>query len=179
MAITADMIITNGRVISMNPDQPHAEAVAIAGGRILAIGSNSEIAAYRASETRVIDAGGGTVTPGINESHIHLFGGSTALDKLSLFEVMGYDTMKAAILSYAASKPTEPLLMANGCDYTILGDGRSIDRHILDSILPDRPLAIMSPDHHTVWAVLGWTPDPTPVSPPTAPGPPLSLRMVR
>ncbi|RWM95797.1 MAG: amidohydrolase [Mesorhizobium sp.] len=152
MAVSADMIITNGRVKSMNPDLPHAEAVAIAGGRILAVGSDSEIAAYRTTGTRILDAGGGTVTPGINESHIHLFGGSAKLDQLSLFNVKGYDAMKAAVHAYAASNPTEPLLMANGCDYTILGDGRSVDRHVLDSILADRPLAVMSPDHHTVWA---------------------------
>ena len=152
MTVSADMIITNGRVISMNPAQPHAEALAIANGRILAVGTNSEISTYRTEKTRVIDAAGGTVTPGINESHIHLFGASAELDQLSLFEVKGYDAMKAAILAYAASKPDEPLLLANTCDYTILGGGRSIDRHVLDSILPDRPLALMAPDHHTVFA---------------------------
>ncbi|PYB69856.1 amidohydrolase [Rhizobium wuzhouense] len=152
MAVSADLIIINGRIISMEPAQPQAEALAIAGGRILAVGSNSEISGYRTGETRVIDAGGASVTPGINESHIHLFGASAELDQLSLFEVKGYEAMKAAILGYAESRPSEPLLMANTCDYTILGEGRPIDRHVLDSILADRPLALMSPDHHTVWA---------------------------
>ncbi|MFD1744843.1 amidohydrolase [Rhizobium helianthi] len=152
MAVSADMIITNGRIISMDPAKPHAQAIAIAKGRILAVGTNSEIAAYQTSETQVIDAAGATVTPGINESHIHIFGGSAELDQLSLFEVKGYDAMKSAILAYAQSRPSDPLLMANTCDYTILGEGRAIDRHVLDSILPDRPLALMSPDHHTVWA---------------------------
>jgi predicted amidohydrolase YtcJ len=151
-APAAEMIITNGRVLSMNPGQPEAEAIAIAGGRILAVGSRSEISAYCTSATRVIDAAGATVTPGMNESHIHLFGGSSELDQLSLFNVKGYDAMKAAILAYAASKPTEPLLLANGCDYTILSESRGVDRHVLDSILADRPLAVMSPDHHTIWA---------------------------
>jgi predicted amidohydrolase YtcJ len=152
MSPSAEMIITNGRVLSMNPDQPEAEAVAIAAGRILAVGSESEISTYRTSATHVIDAGGATVTPGMNESHIHLFGGSSELDQLSLFNVKGYDAMKAAILAYAASKLTEPLLLANGCDYTILSESRGVDRHVLDSILADRPLAVMSPDHHTIWA---------------------------
>lgn len=152
MTVSADLIITNGRIITMNPAQPHAEAVAIADGRIIAVGAASDIVAYRSSATRMIDAQGGSVTPGINESHIHIFGASAELDQLSLFEVKSFEAMKKAILGYAASKPSEPLLMANTCDYTILGNGRSIDRHVLDSILPDRPLALMSPDHHTVWA---------------------------
>ncbi|PDV85635.1 hydrolase [Rhizobium sp. H4] len=152
MTASAELIITNGRVLSMNPDQPEAEAIAIAGGRILAVGSRNAIAAYRNSATHMIDAGGATVTPGMNESHIHLFGGSSELDQLSLFNVKGYEAMKAAVLAYAASRPTDPLLLANGCDYTILGADRGVDRQVLDSILPDRPLAVMSPDHHTIWA---------------------------
>jgi predicted amidohydrolase YtcJ len=100
----------------------------------------------------VIDAGGASVTPGMNESHIHIFGGSSELDQLSLFNVKGFGAFKAAVLSYAASRPNESLLLANGCDYTILGEEGGVDRHALDAILPDRPFAVMSPDHHTVWA---------------------------
>lgn len=152
MATTADLIITNGRVITMNAHQPQADAIAVAGGRILAVGSYDDVAAYRDPDTKLIDAQGKTVTPGINESHIHIFGGSAELDQLSLYNVKGYEALKAAVQAYAASKPNDPLLIANTADYTILGDDRGLDRHILDSILADRPLALMSPDHHTVWA---------------------------
>lgn len=152
MTASAEMIVTNGRILSMNPDQPEAEAVAIAGGRVLAIGSASEIAAYRTPATQVIDAGGASVTPGMNESHIHLFGGSGELDQLSLFGIKGFDAVKAAIQSYAAARPDDPLLIANGCDYTILGEDRNVDRHALDAMIADRPLAVIAPDHHTVWA---------------------------
>jgi predicted amidohydrolase YtcJ len=152
MATTADLIITNGRVITMNAHQPQADAIAVAGGRILAVGSYDDVAAFRGPDTKLIDAQGKTVTPGINESHIHIFGGSAELDQLSLYNVKGYEALKAAVQAYAASKPNDPLLIANTADYTILGDDRGLDRHILDSILADRPLALMSPDHHTVWA---------------------------
>lgn len=152
MHTSAQMIVTNARILSMNPEQPHAEAIAIAGGRILAVGSIGEIAAYRGAATEVIDAGGMSVTPGMNESHIHIFGGSSELDQLSLFNVKGFEAFRTAILSYAAARPNEPLVLANGCDYTILGEDRKVDRHVLDAILPDRPLAVMSPDHHTIWA---------------------------
>ncbi|SIQ85901.1 hypothetical protein SAMN05880561_105131 [Rhizobium sp. RU33A] len=152
MHIAAEMIVTNARILSMNPEQPHAEAIAISGGRILAVGSANEITAYRGAATQVLDAGGMSVTPGINESHIHIFGGSSELDQLSLFNIKGFEAFKAAVRSYAASRPNEPLLLANGCDYTILSEHMNVDRHVLDAILPDRPLAVMSPDHHTIWA---------------------------
>jgi predicted amidohydrolase YtcJ len=152
MRTSAEMIVTNARILTMNPEQPNAEAIAISDGRILAVGSAGEIAAHRTAATRVIDAGGMSVTPGMNESHIHIFGGSSELDQLSLSNVKGLDSFRMAVQTYAASRPNEPLLLANGCDYTILGEDRNVDRHVLDTILPDRPLAVMSPDHHTIWA---------------------------
>jgi predicted amidohydrolase YtcJ len=152
IAMTADLIITNGRVLTMDPGHPRAEAVAIRAGRILAVGTRAEVEALRSPATRVFDAGGRTVMPGINESHIHIFGGSAELAQLSLFGVQGFDRMAAAIRAYAAANPDLPIVICNTADYTILGDDRSLDRHILDAVMADRPLALMSPDHHTVWA---------------------------
>ena len=150
--MTADLIITNGRVLTMDEANPAAEAVAIAKGRILAVGSRAEVEALRGRATQVFDARGRTVMPGINESHIHIFVGSAELAQLSLFGVQGFDRMAAAIRAYAAANPDLPIVICNTADYTILGDGRSLDRHILDAVMADRPLALMSPDHHTVWA---------------------------
>ena len=150
--MTADLIITNGRVLTMDESTPRAEAVAIKDGRIMAVGGRDKVEALRGPKTEVFDAKGRTVMPGINESHIHIFGGSAELAQLSLFGVQGFDAMAAAIRGYAAANPDLPIVICNTADYTILGDGRSVDRHILDQVMSDRPLAIMSPDHHTVWA---------------------------
>lgn len=148
---SADLIIANARVMTMDPARPAAEAVAVRAGRLIAVGTSAEIAAHRGPNTRVIDAGGKSVLPGINESHIHIFLGSTELTQLSLFEKYGYDTIRAEIQAYAGAHPGEPVIFANAADYTILGTDKSLDRHVLDSILPDRPLVLTSPDHHTVW----------------------------
>src|SRR5690625_8013006 len=82
----ADIIITNGRLITFAPGGP-AEALAIQGGRILAIGSNAEIAALRGPNTREIDAGGASVLPGFIDSHVHLFMGAAELDQPNLAAV--------------------------------------------------------------------------------------------
>lgn len=152
MTSTADLIVIEGRVLTMDPGRPRAEAVALRDGRVLALGTTSEILALRGPATRVIEAAGGSVLPGINESHIHIFSGANELFRLSLLGIQGQEALAAKVREHAAARPGEALLVANAADYTILGEGRSLDRQVLDAVLPDRPLALVSPDHHTVWA---------------------------
>ena len=71
----ADTLIVNARVNTLDPRKPRAEAIAIKGERILAVGSEAELNAYKNMNTRVIDAGGRTVIPGINDAHTHFIRG--------------------------------------------------------------------------------------------------------
>lgn len=70
---SADLIVINGRVLTMDDDNPAAEAVAIKDGAILAIGSRAAIEELKGPGTKVIDAEGGSVIPGFIEAHMHLF----------------------------------------------------------------------------------------------------------
>jgi predicted amidohydrolase YtcJ len=72
---TAEMIIHNGNIATMNKERPFAEAVAVAEGRFLFAGGDKEAMAYKGAATQVIDAGGRTVIPGLNDSHIHVIRG--------------------------------------------------------------------------------------------------------
>ncbi len=148
--MAAEMIITNARVLTMDPARPRAEAVAVAGGKVLAVGPAAEVAALAGPGCRVIDAGGRTLLPGFVESHLHLVLGGNELTQLQLGGVAGFDALRAAVLAYAAANPGLPLVMAQGAAYEILD--HPVTRHDLDRIHPDRPFAMMSPDHHTVWA---------------------------
>ncbi len=148
----ADIIITNGRVLTMDDVHPIADAVAITSNNIIAVGSRADIDGLRAKHTRVIDAGGGTVTPGLIEGHIHLFMGAAELDNLDLSGVHGLDALMAAVRRYAAAKPGLRLVFANQVSYTVLGDHVMPTRHDLDRAMPDRPFAMMTYDHHTVFA---------------------------
>ena len=148
--MAADMIVTNARVLTMDPDCPRAEAVALAGGKVLAVGASAEIETLAGPGCRVIDAGGRTVMPGFVESHLHLVLGGAELVQLQLGGVHGFDALKAAFLDYAGRNADRPLLMAQGAAYEILD--HPVTRHDLDRVIADRPIAMMSPDHHTVWA---------------------------
>ncbi|WP_395543517.1 amidohydrolase [Neotabrizicola sp. sgz301269] len=144
------MIVTNGRVLTMDEAQPRAEAVALGGGKVLAVGAASEVLALAGPGCRVIDAGGRTVLPGFVESHLHLVLGGAELVQLQLGGVAGFEALKAAFLDYAAANPDRALLMAQGAAYEVLD--HPVTRHDLDAVIADRPIAMMAPDHHTVWA---------------------------
>jgi predicted amidohydrolase YtcJ len=148
--MTPEMIITNAKVLTMDEARPRAEAVAFAGGRILAVGSRAEVEALAGPATRVVDAGGRTLMPGFVESHLHLVLGGNELSQLQLGGVHGFEDLARLFRAYAAKNPSLPLLMAQGAAYEILD--RPVTRHDLDGVIADRPIAMMSPDHHTVWA---------------------------
>ena len=146
----ADLIILNARVLTMDRDLPRAQAVAVAAGRIVAVGITADMAALTGPQTRVFDAGGRTLLPGFVESHLHLVLGGSELSQLQIGGLFGFDALKAAFDGYALANPGLALLMAQGASYQILGD--AVTRHDLDRVMADRPIAMMAPDHHTVWA---------------------------
>ena len=148
----ADIIIVNARVLTLDESSPHAEAVALADGRIVAVGSQAEIEELRGEDTEVIDALGNTVLPGFSENHMHLFSGAAELDHLQLSGVAGLAALTKAVQAYAATRTEETVLFGQGADYTILGPKERLTRHHLDAILADQPLVLFAPDHHTAWA---------------------------
>ncbi|WP_127104950.1 amidohydrolase [Pararhodobacter zhoushanensis] len=146
----ATLIITNGRVLTMDARHPRAEAVALQGDQIMAVGDTASIAALAGPGCRMIDAGGATVLPGFVESHLHLFMAGNELAHLQLLGIEGPEALGAALTAYAAANPDVPVIRGQGCDYAIYG--RSLTRHDLDAIVADRPVLLSAADHHTAWA---------------------------
>lgn len=149
---TADIIIENARVLTMDPERPRAATVALKGGAILAVGERADLAGLSSPSTRRIDAGGGSVLPGFIDSHIHLFAGGAQLRSLSLAGMTGFDAVAAAIRERAAGNADPGVLVAEQAAYFLFGEGEPITRQLLDRILPDYPLALFASDHHTMWA---------------------------
>jgi predicted amidohydrolase YtcJ len=146
--MTAEMILTNARILTMDATRPRARAIALGGGRILAL--DDAALALRGPGTRVIDAEGRTVLPGFIESHMHLFVGSAGVAHCQLWGLRGQEALAAALRAYAEGHPGAPLLIAKGADYGMLG--HPMTRADLDAALPDRPVIVVAPDHHTAWA---------------------------
>ena len=148
--MTPDLIITNARILTMDPANPRAQAVAIAAGRIVAVGARGDIERLAGQATRVIDARGRSVLPGFVESHLHLVLGGAELAHLQLGGVQGAAALASAVNDFSRKNRAAPLLMGQGASYDLLG--RAMTRHDLDAACPDRPLALTAADHHTVWA---------------------------
>lgn len=148
----ADLLITNAHALTMDRARPTAEAVAVGGNRMLFVGSTAEALAWRRPHTRVIDAGGSTLLPGLIDSHFHLLWGSLKLDNIQCEGLTTYSELTAAVQAYAAANPDRPWLLGNGMIYEIGPERQIPTRHHLDAIVADRPLAIMAFDYHTMFA---------------------------
>jgi predicted amidohydrolase YtcJ len=105
-AAPADLLLTNGRVVTVEEGQPEAQAIAIAGDRIVAVGSNAEIRRYAGPATKVVDVNGQLVIPGFVESHGHFTGVGEAQLNLNLMDTRSWDEIVAMVA--AAVKTAKP-----------------------------------------------------------------------
>ncbi|MCA0997697.1 amidohydrolase [Alloyangia pacifica] len=101
---------------------------------------------------RRIEAEGLWVSPGLCDSHLHLFQGGVTLGQLNLFGIDTRAAFAAALTAYRQGREDSPLLCAISANYEILGPGTRPDRHALDALLPDQPLMVYAVDLHTAWA---------------------------
>lgn len=148
----ADILFTNGRVLTVDPANPQAEAVAVSGRRITFVGSAADAAAWRGPHTRVIDARGRTLLPGFIDSHYHLLMGSLEMGDIQLTEVVNLDDLRATITAYAVDHPGQEWLVGRGLTYSVIPDDPTPPRLHLDRIDSDRPLIVFAYDVHTAWA---------------------------
>jgi len=165
----ADIILENATIHTMDPANPRADAVAIAGGRFLAVGSKDDVANLASPSTRRIDIGGRTVLPGFIDAHLH-----TASSGLRHLKEVDCDLRSIAAIQAAirerASK-TRPGDWVTGFKYddTKTSDGRALTIADLNAAAPDHPVFIQHRGGHTAWvnsraltiaAVNEKTPDP-------------------
>ncbi len=151
MTQPATLLITNAKVYTVDEAQPWAEAVAVRANRIIFVGDRGGADAFRGPHTRVIDGAGRTLIPGIIDSHYHLLWGSLGLTAIRLGQAYTPEAVAENILAFAAAHPDREWLVGRGFLYTVQPDGKPLDRHFLDKLVPDRPLYIVAFDGHTAW----------------------------
>jgi len=146
----ADTIITNAKVYTVDAKQPWAEAVAVQGGRILFVGSGEEAMRHRGSGTKVIDAGGRLLLPGIEDSHVHFVSGSENLAKVDLAGTRNVEEVQARIRQFAREHPEATWIQGRGWMYGAF-PGNMPHKKFLDEVVPDRPAIMSCADGHTSW----------------------------
>jgi predicted amidohydrolase YtcJ len=148
----AGTILVNGRIYTSNPAQPWAEAIAIRGNRISAVGASKDVLALRGPQTKVVDLGGRMAMPGIIDTHTHFVEGSEILAGVSVAGAESIDAVKARLAEFAKSHPGDGWIFGGGWDYGSFWPGGLPTKEILDEIFPKRPLVLVSSDGHSVWA---------------------------
>lgn len=145
--VKADLLIKSARVYTMVGSRPLAEAVAVLGNRIIAVGSNDELVSLAGPDTRVIDGSGTTVTPGFIDAHSHPDGARdvTGAD----VNLRSISQIQDAMHAQAAVTPPGQWVIGNKYDDTKLEEGRPFNRHDLDKAVPDQPAIIRHRGGHT------------------------------
>lgn len=147
----ADLLLLNGRVWTAEPAQPWAEAVAVKADRIVYVGSAAGAAAYRGPATEVLELGGRLVTPGFNDSHIHLMSGALSLERADLIEDATLEAVQARIKAFAEANPARAWVLGRGWLYGAFPGGLPTKQQ-LDAVVPDRPAYMECYDGHSGWA---------------------------
>ena len=148
----ADTVIVNARIYTVNSSRPWAEALAIRGAKLLAVGSAQDIAVYRGVSTKVIDAKGKLVLPGFTDCHVHFLDGSLSLQRIDLADAATVAEIQRRVKAFAAAHPEQTWLLGRGWSYTAFGSSGLPDKKYLDEIVPDRSVYLEGFDGHTWWA---------------------------
>jgi predicted amidohydrolase YtcJ len=147
----ADLLLVSGRIYTVEPDHPWAQAVAVRGDRIVKVGKDSDVASLRGSATRVVDLGGRLVLPGINDGHTHFLDGSLGLGQVDLNGATTLEEIQTRVRRYASDHPEEPWILGFGWLYSSF-PGNFPNRFLLDAAESRRPVFLYSYDGHSSWA---------------------------
>jgi predicted amidohydrolase YtcJ len=138
----ADLVLINGKIITMNPAQPHAEAVAIKAAKIIQVGISSAITNWIGKETKVIDLKGKTVVPGFIDSHIHVADFGRVLTWVDLWDVTSINELKARLNKHVQKTPKGNWIIGRGWEQNSFVENRLPTCYDLDVVSPDNPVIL-------------------------------------
>ncbi len=148
----ASLVLVNGKIWTVNEQQPRAEAVACIGSRIVAVGSNSDIRKWIGPGTQVIDLTGKLVVPGFNDAHVHFFNGGEDLAKVQLRNTKSEAEFRERIAAFAAKQPAGRWITGGEWDHENWTPARLPTRQLIDEASAGHPVFISRLDGHMALA---------------------------
>jgi predicted amidohydrolase YtcJ len=146
--LSADIVLRGGKIVTVDRDFSIAQAVAVQGDRIMAVGRDRDMDALIGPATQVIELAGRTVVPGLRDSHIHTMGGAADELAVSLAEARTIaDVQQAFAARVATSPPGAWVLGGSGWHESQLAEGRLPVRRELDAVTPDNPVFLRRGGH--------------------------------
>ena len=147
----ADLVLHNANVVTMDRNAPEAEAIAVAGDRILAVGTDGAIRRYIGSETEVINLEGTTVIPGLIDSHVHFIGLGNRLLQLDARNVTDKAEIIERVAAHAAQAAPGEWIQGRGWDQNRWTVKEFPTKEELDGVSPDNPVYLRRVDGHAAW----------------------------
>lgn len=148
----ADLVILNGAVWTVDPAKPKAEAVAVVRDKIAAVGTNAEIRKWIGPATETIDARGGSVLPGLIDSHVHFAGGGFELSSVQLRDAATPQEFARRIGEFAKKLPKREWIQGGTWDHELWGGDPLPHRKWIDALTPDQPVMVTRYDGHMALA---------------------------
>ncbi len=143
----AGQLYLNGLVWTGDPARPRAEALAVRGDRLVAVGSSAELGAWRGPRTQVVDLRGRFVTPGFDDAHLHFL----VLEQAELDGVTSAEELQQRLAAHARAHPEGSWVQGRGWGYAAF-PGNAPHRRFLDAVLADRPALLTDRDGHSALA---------------------------
>jgi predicted amidohydrolase YtcJ len=144
----ADLILFNGRIVTVDKAFDVAQAVAVKGGRISAVGTDREVMAQLGPDTKTVDLHGREVIPGLNDSHYHQTGAAIDATRVQLIGARSVQDVMDAIAQRVAQTPAGDWVQASSeWHESLLAEGRLPTRQDLDPVSPDNPVYIPRGGH--------------------------------
>ncbi len=148
----ADVVITNAKIWTVDKSLPIAQAVAVIGDRIVAVGSNADVDSWRGANTQVIDAGGKLLLPGFNDAHVHFVSGGLQLDNIQLNDATSPQEFARRIGDRATITPKGEWILGGNWDETKWNPPVMPTKELVDPLTPDTPVFVSRYDGHMVLA---------------------------
>ncbi|AXA54275.1 amidohydrolase [Pseudomonas thivervalensis] len=152
MSQSAELVITNAKIHTMDVKAPKAEAIAVQNGRILAVGSNDHIECLTDAHTQRIDAQGRVMLPGLQDTHVHFqLSSADFYHSASLYDAVCLEDLLHIIKTFAEAHPEKPWIRGVGFPSSRFNP-RQLTKELLDSVTGNRPALIFASDYHNGWA---------------------------
>src|SRR6266436_9667332 len=149
---SATLIITNAAVYTVDKQHARAEAVAVIGDRIVAVGSSTEINSWRGPQTKVIDAGGRLLLPGFNDAHVHFIPGGAQLDQVQLNDAANPEEFAKRIAAQVVKIPKGEWILGGRWDETKWPKPQLPTKDLVDPVTGDTPMFVGRYDGHEALA---------------------------
>ncbi|MCK4931138.1 MAG: amidohydrolase [Candidatus Aminicenantes bacterium] len=148
----ADLVIKNAKIITIDKDNPRAEALAVRDEFIIAVTTNDKVDQYiEEGTTTVIDAKGRLVVPGLNDAHIHFMGGGQSMMQLDFRYVHDVQTIQQMVAEKVEHAKPGELIRGRGWEHETFPDKKWPTKEILDAVASNNPVVLSRADGHSSW----------------------------